>query len=116
MWHFSVQGLPGIAVTNNTRELLPHVFTLIRQWRTVIFCGTFCWWRATTRLFTGTPPCAVRTFLLPLLESDDPNRSRGEDTKEEESSKWGVGSWYGDLKKNHLFHVKFASSSGFILN
>jgi hypothetical protein len=31
MWHFSMQGLPAIDVTINGRELLPHVFTLIRQ-------------------------------------------------------------------------------------
>jgi len=42
MWHFSTQGLPTTAITGGCRELLPPVFTLIRQWRTVIFCGTFC--------------------------------------------------------------------------
>lgn len=43
-WHFSMQGLPGNTVTRNTRELLPHIFTLIPQQScgTVIFCGTVC--------------------------------------------------------------------------
>jgi len=29
MWHYSMQGLPPAIVTNNRRELLPHVFTFI---------------------------------------------------------------------------------------
>jgi hypothetical protein len=27
-WHFSMQGLPAIDVATNSRELLPHVFSL----------------------------------------------------------------------------------------
>ena len=28
MWHCSTQGLPAIPVTRESRELLPHIFTL----------------------------------------------------------------------------------------
>ena len=28
-WHYSTQGLPGLYITAPTRELLPHIFTLI---------------------------------------------------------------------------------------
>ena len=64
MWHFSTQGLPTIYIAVNCRELLPHVFTLIHLWRTVIICGTFCSRRIGTRLFTGAMLYAVRTFLV----------------------------------------------------
>src|SRR5690606_6417005 len=29
-WHFSMQGLPPAGVTTDSRELLPHVFTISR--------------------------------------------------------------------------------------
>src|SRR5690606_7610854 len=41
-WHFSMQGLPPAGVTTDSRELLPHVFTIASQRLVVIFCGTFC--------------------------------------------------------------------------
>lgn len=31
MWHFSMQGLPAVAVTSNGRGLLPHIFTFTRH-------------------------------------------------------------------------------------
>ena len=41
-WHYSTQGLPNLSITAKTRELLPHVFTLIpNKLGTVIFCGPF---------------------------------------------------------------------------
>lgn len=59
-----MQGLPPAAVTCNSRELLPHVFTIaFSEKKAVIFCGTFCYRVSGTRLFTGALPCAVRTFL-----------------------------------------------------
>ena len=61
-WHFSIQGLPHNTVTSTARELLPHIFTLIRQSQTVIFCGTF-YPPKEIRPLTGVLPCAVRTFL-----------------------------------------------------
>src|SRR5690606_9430843 len=41
-WHFSMQGLPPAGVTTDSRELLPHVFTIASQRLVVIFCGTLC--------------------------------------------------------------------------
>ena len=39
MWHFSMQGLPAMNVAIQSRELLPHVFTLISPRRD----GNFLW-------------------------------------------------------------------------
>lgn len=53
-------------VTTHNREPLPHVFTLIAC--IAAEDGHFLWHyllvETTTRLFTGTMLCAVRTFLL----------------------------------------------------
>ena len=47
-WHFSTQGLPACAVTDTSRGLLPHIFTvtlfLAEQWA-VIFCGTISFFK-----------------------------------------------------------------------
>lgn len=75
-WHYSTQGLPGNCITAKTRELLPHVFTLIRQ----LADGNFLWHyllippeAKQDRPLTGVLPCAVRTFLPPpVAESDNP--------------------------------------------
>lgn len=39
-WHYSTQGLPDLCITAKTRELLPHVFTLIP---TLCSDGNFLW-------------------------------------------------------------------------
>jgi hypothetical protein len=62
-----VQGLPAINVTIYSRELLPHVFTLIPQNAGQLFSvalSVLTW--GETRLFIGALLCAVRTFLPPL--------------------------------------------------
>ena len=71
-----MQGLPTNDVTTTSRELLPHVFTLIRLRRTVIFCGTICFavaYVTTNHIEPGSSPvhllCAVRTFLPTLHEA-----------------------------------------------
>jgi len=62
-WHYSTQGLPGLLITEQTCELLPHIFTLIPALTgTVIFCGTFSP-TGRDRPLTGVLPFAVRTFL-----------------------------------------------------
>ena len=96
-WHFSMQGLPFPTVACRDRGLLPHVFTItlrkpvkdfgrslptlkLRQTKAVIFCGTVCspslpTWNAgrkKTRLFTGTLPYAVQTFLPDQSQDDSP--------------------------------------------
>ncbi len=66
-WHYSTQGLPDSCITAKTRELLPHVFTLIPINRD----GNFLWPclfpdKPGSRLLTGVLLCAVRTFLPPI--------------------------------------------------
>ena len=42
-WHFNPKGLSPHVVTNMSRALLPHVFTLtLAQPRRYLFCDTFC--------------------------------------------------------------------------
>jgi hypothetical protein len=78
-WHYSTQGLPLVIITYYDRELLPHVFTLIRQGRTVIFCGTIfpARWqpkpgpdviRCATLCCPDFPPCAS----INSAQSDNP--------------------------------------------
>ena len=69
-WHFSTQGLPAVAITSNSRGLLPHVFILTPttpegEEEAVIFCGTVSFFFQRSRLLAGALLCAVRTFLLP---------------------------------------------------
>ena len=67
MWHFSMQGLPSIDVTINSRRLLPYVFTFTRRQLFSVALSVPAW--GETRLFTGALLCAVRTFL-PNVKSD----------------------------------------------
>jgi len=76
-WHYSTQGLPAIDITNNSRELLPHIFTLVSPKRDSYFLWHYLYAMIvetqplTLRLFTGGLLYAVRTFLPPLKTEDD---------------------------------------------
>ena len=52
-WHFSPQGLPEITISCNSRELLPHVFTLAPPRRG----GNFLW-HCLVPPSAGVPPLA----------------------------------------------------------
>ncbi len=54
-WHCSTQGLPLITITCNYRELLPHVFTLIRQTAD----GNFLWHYLPGSLIIAAPGPAI---------------------------------------------------------
>ena len=63
-WHYSTQGLPAKCITAKSRELLPHVFTLIPPQQKD---GNFLWHflpaLRRNRPLTGVLLFAVRTFL-----------------------------------------------------
>lgn len=78
-WHYSTQGLPKNIVTNTSRELLPHVFTLIPiiNYRDGNFLRHFLFAEIvftiqTTRPLTGVLLYAVRTFLSDFNRNDNP--------------------------------------------
>lgn len=73
MWHFSIQGLPAITITSNSRGLLPHVFTLIPLLTGQLFSVALSV-PGILQPGPGSSPvhllCAVRTFL-PDFHRDD---------------------------------------------
>jgi hypothetical protein len=90
-WHCSAQGLPSCCIAAAERELLPHIFTLIPQWRDSYFLWHFLFLiNQEPRLTRGGLPYAVRTFLpenksgtiarvcssVKLLSSSDKNSFR----------------------------------------
>ena len=67
-WHFSMQGLPATIVTNRSRELLPHVFTLTTK------CGSNFLWHCLLPRFEAEHP-AVHRYIA-LCCPDFPSRLR----------------------------------------
>ena len=63
-WHFSTQGLPACSIAGTCRELLPHIFTFIRQGGKLFSVALSLIRPATnSRPLAGVLPFAVRTFL-----------------------------------------------------
>ncbi len=61
-------GLPGALITERTRALLPHDFTLTKQTLARLLGGMFLWHYPSgcpARVLPGTLPGGARTFLPP---------------------------------------------------